>query len=240
MRLKNFFVAAGSAAAVGLVLAGCGPRDVSGMCKVKPGTFHMGYAGERAKPDEKPVHDVDLNNWFYIDEHEVTNQQYLLFLKESHRAAPAAWKGDKFPDGAGQLPVTGVTYEDAKTYAGWAKKRLPTAEEWEYAARGPESRLYPWGNDWVVGKCNSFDAGKGGAVKVEEFQGGKSWCGTFDQSGNVWEWTSTPAPGTANVMIIKGGSYAAAEDLPRASLTARLARDQGKENVGFRCVKDVE
>jgi formylglycine-generating enzyme required for sulfatase activity len=210
------------------------------MVHVEPGKFKMGYSGPGAKPDEKPVREVEIRKGFYIDKYEVTNRQYAQFLKESHRPPPAAWKGDTYPAGEDEYPVSGVTYEDAKAYCEKRGKRLPTAEEWEYAARGPESRLYPWGNTWESGKCNSFEAGKNGPVKVGEFQGGKSWCGTYDQAGNVWEWTSTPAPGTSNVMIIRGGSFKPLEDLPRGSLTGRLPRDQARDNVGFRCVKDEE
>ncbi len=208
------------------------------MVWAEPGSFRMGYAGPGAKPDEKPVREQTFKKGFYIDRYEVTNKQYANFLKESKRPAPPHWEGGKYPEGQDDFPVTNVTYEDAAAFCAHYGKRLPTAAEWEYAARGPGSKLYTWGNDWAPGKCNNFEAGKNGPVKVGEFKEGRSWSGTFDQCGNVWEWTSTPAPGTPNLMLIKGGSYAPLEDRPRASLTGRLARDQGKPNVGFRCAMD--
>jgi formylglycine-generating enzyme required for sulfatase activity len=240
--LTRSFAAAFAAAGLAFAAIGCGgePPMVDGMCKVKPGSFRMGFGGQGAKPDEKPVRDVELKNWYYVDEHEVTNRQYAAFLKESKRNPPASWASGAYPAGQDDYPVNGVTFEDAVAYAKARGKRLPTAEEWEYAARGPDSRIYPWGNDWKPGMCNSFEAGNGGPVKVEQYKDGRSWCGTYDQAGNLWEWTASGVPGGGNVMIIKGGSFAPAEDLPRSSLTGRLARDQGKDNVGFRCAKDPE
>lgn len=242
MSFRNGFVAALGAAVV-VLSAGCNgaPREVPGMVWVPPGKFKMGYAGPGAKPDEKPVREVAIENGFYMDRYEVTNRQYAAFLKEVKRPAPATWKDDKYPEGQDDFPVTGVTFDDAKAYATKYGKRIPTAAEWEYAARGPESKLYPWGNEWVPNKCNNFEAGRNGPVKVGEFKDSKGPFGTFDQLGNVWEWTSTSAPAaTGDVKLIKGGSYAALEDRPRASLTGRLAADQAKPTVGFRCVKDAE
>lgn len=207
---------------------------------VEPGTFRMGYAGQGAKPDEKPVRDVEIKKGYFIDQYEVTNRQYAAFVRETKRPAPSHWADGQLPPGEEDLPVVNVTFEDAKAFAEHVGKRLPSAEEWEYAARGPSSKLYPWGQDWAPGKCNNFEEGKNGPVKVGEYKEGKSWCGTYDQAGNVWEWTKTPVPGSPNDMIIKGGSFAPLEDRPRASLTGRLGKGQAKPNVGFRCAKDIE
>jgi len=240
MKRINWIVV-GIVCALGVSAVGCSttPEDIPGMVYAEPGEFRMGYAGQGAKPDEKPVRDVQIKKGFYIDRYEVTNKQYANFLRESKRPAPAHWKDGAYPEGQDDFPVVNVTWDDAKAYCQHYGKRLPTAEEWEYAARGPGSKLYPWGNEWASEKSNNFEAGRNGPVKVGEFREGKSWIGTFDQAGNVWEWTATPAPGDPNLMIIKGGSFAPLEDRPRASLTGRLPKNQAKPNVGFRCAKDA-
>ena len=90
---------------------------------------------------------------FYIDRYEVTNRQYQAFVKVTGHNAPGGWNGTHYPEGQGDYPVTGMTWQDAKAYAEWAGKRLPTEMEWEKAARGADGRLYPWGNEWKPGAC---------------------------------------------------------------------------------------
>ena len=80
---------------------------------------------------------------FYIDKYEVTNKQYATFLSETGHRKPKFWEDPRF--NAPDQPVVGVNWEDAETYAAWAGKRLPTASEWEKAARGTDGRRYPWG-----------------------------------------------------------------------------------------------
>ena len=85
---------------------------------------------------------------FYIDRFPVTNQQFAEFCRATGTAKPWYWKGGKIPDGLEDCPVVDLGWPTADKYAKWAGKRLPTAEEWEAAARGTDGRLYPWGNDW--------------------------------------------------------------------------------------------
>jgi formylglycine-generating enzyme required for sulfatase activity len=86
---------------------------------------------------------------FYIDRTEVSNRQYLEFLQGASDppAPPAVWGGDTYPEGWDDRPVVGVSYFDAQAYAEWAGKRLPSSLEWERAARGPNARRYPLGDD---------------------------------------------------------------------------------------------
>jgi formylglycine-generating enzyme required for sulfatase activity len=213
------------------------PPEVPGMVWVSEGKFKMGY--DKGRPNEKPEREVDVATGFYMGKHEVTNDEYARFIAASKRATPSHWTDGKFPEGEGSLPVTNVSWDDARLYCEWKGTRLPTETEWEYAARGKESRLFPWGNEWKSGAANNFEAGKNGPVAVGSFAEGKGPFGTFDQAGNVWEWTASMGPGEKQ-MIIKGGSYAPLEDRPRASLRGVVGKDQAKPTVGFRVAKDKE
>ena len=73
--------------------------------------------------------------------------QYLRALPEHWFESSALLEGDAGPD----MPVCSVSYLDAAAFAEWAGKHVPTEEEWEWAARGPEARAYPWGSDWTEG-----------------------------------------------------------------------------------------
>jgi formylglycine-generating enzyme required for sulfatase activity len=93
---------------------------------------------------------------FYIDKYPVTNAEFKRFLDASHYHPKddlnflKDWKGGTYPEGWANKPVTWVSLEDAREYAKWAGKRLPHEWEWQYAAQGNDSRVYPWGNcDWL-------------------------------------------------------------------------------------------
>jgi formylglycine-generating enzyme required for sulfatase activity len=116
----------------------------TGMVYVPGGTFTMGRNdGDEA---ERPAHPVVVKP-FFIDTHEATNEDYEKFMKATSHRAPATWKNGSFPSGAARKPVTGVTWDDANAYAYWAGKRLPLEEEWEFAARGTDGRLFPWSSN---------------------------------------------------------------------------------------------
>jgi len=239
-------LACGLAAATLLSLSACGggwpPPAVDGMTAVPAGKYKMGY--DKGRPNEKPERPVEIEEGFYIGVNEVTNEEYAKYLAATKKAAPELWKDGKFPDGQGRFPVTGVSWDDARGYCEWVSQnrgggyRLPTEVEWEIAARGADGRLFPYGNDFVPGKVNSAAAGKDGAVNVGEFKDGRGPFGTFDQAGNVWEWTATDGEKTGQKMI-KGGSYAPLEDLPRASLRTGIGKEQKKATIGFRMAKGL-
>jgi formylglycine-generating enzyme required for sulfatase activity len=217
-----------------------------GMVYVPGGEFIMGR--DNGDEYERPAHKVTVKP-FLIDINEVTSEQYQDFVNKTGHAAPANWTNKHFSVGTGRLPVTGVTWDDANAYAKWAGKRLPTEEEWEFAARGTDGRLYPWGPDWQQGLANADDASKS-LTDAGSFKGASPF-GAYDMLGNAWEWTESKVvayPGgqlskqiAGDLRVIRGGSYR--EGREEATTTYRRgypARgNYDYQNTGFRCAKDV-
>ncbi|MHC4944143.1 MAG: formylglycine-generating enzyme family protein, partial [Planctomycetota bacterium] len=102
---------------------------------------------------KNPLHVVEFEA-FRMDRYEVTNFMYFVFVRSTGHPAPYGWNASKYPVGGENLPVTGVSFKDALAYARWAGKRLPTTEAWEYAARGHDGKLLPWGDEPVKGAAN--------------------------------------------------------------------------------------
>jgi serine/threonine-protein kinase len=211
---------------------------------------------------EKPAHEVTIAP-FFIDLTEVTNEQYKKFIDATGNPPPPVWQGNNFPDGANTLPVTDVTWEDANAYAKWAGdgKRLPTEEEWEFAARGTDGRIYPWGPEWTPNLSNTKadDSDKRQLVLVRQFPNGASPFGLHDMSGNAWEWTASdfkeypggsaynPPVGYRNLKVIRGGSYDSSPKFATATVrrpwpATRSDAPPGKSpdysQTGFRLAKD--
>jgi formylglycine-generating enzyme required for sulfatase activity len=149
---------------------------------------------------------------FAIDLTPVTNAEFARFLRASRYSPPHResflkhWNGsDAPPHGLEDHPVVYVDLTDARAYAAWAGKRLPTEEKWQLAAQGTDGRLYPWGNDWLADRCNA--AGPT-TTPVRAFPLGRSPFGCFDMIGNTWEWTeSERRDSRTRFAILKGGSF---------------------------------
>ncbi len=228
------------------------------MVLVPPGEFTMGT--DERLPDEGPAHKVTLKA-FYIDKYEVTNGQYKEFIDATGHKSPSHFENRIYPDGKVDHPVTHVTWYDARDYCEWAGKRLPTDQEWEKAARGTDTRYYPWGNDFGIDFANTPQfwgalERDGDTSPVGAFPAGASPYGGYDMSGNVWEWTASwyqAYPGnqrhTENYgetyKTLKGGSwwdcsfYKCGISAPSFN-RAFFLRTTKNKSFGFRCAKDAE
>jgi len=216
-----------------------------GMVYIAGGEFLLG--SNTGDEYSRPAHKVSVAP-FFIDLTEVTNEEYKKFLDVSGRKPPTDWKNGAFPDGKARFPVTGVNWDDANAYAKWAGKRLPSEEEWEFAAKGTNNWIYPWGNDWKPEFANA-DKQRKGMQEVGRAQG-KSPFGLFDMSGNAWEWTSSDAKAYPNgksfpknklkLKIIRGGTWSSnKEDATTIFRTFWGATGQEDYSyTSFRCVKD--
>jgi formylglycine-generating enzyme required for sulfatase activity len=226
-----------------------GPIVPIGMVRIPGGEFTLGSDRSDADQQEKPAHKVTLAP-FYIDATEVTCEDYQRFVKATGHKAPAKWLDGSCATGDTRKPVTGVDWYDANDYAKWANKRLPTEEEWEFAARGTTGWIYPWGDEWRTGAANA-DKAAPGVVVVGTFKGTSPFqC--FDMVGNAWEWTASklvPYPGgklgqeaSEDLRVIRGGSWES--DRGSATTTYRFGwpASGGKDysNTSFRCARDAK
>ncbi len=226
-----------------------------GMAYVAGGEFMMGRDEKDGGDEyERPAHKVRVAP-FFIGINEVTNEEYAEFVRATNHLPPNTWKGRTYDPNQARKPVTGVTWDDAVAFTDWRSKRdgghyrLPTEEEWEFAARGTENRLYPWGDKWESTKANA-DSASGGLADVGTYKG-QSPYGAYDMVGNAWEWTASTMkayeggripnqlPGT---IVIRGGNYKSS--LTEATTTYRMGLLRKLDNsryttTGFRCVKDI-
>lgn len=218
-----------------------------GMVLIKGGEFKMGTDDPAAEDSDKPSHSVSVAD-FYLDQYEVTNEQYQQFVKQTGHTPPKGWTGSDFRGGEGKYPVVNVTWTDATEYAKWAGKRLPTEAEWEYAARGGgQDRAYPWGNDWSDKLSNSKEDGRGGPMPVGSYPGGATKEQVFDMAGNVSEWVAddfVPYPGSKrapdpNNKVYRGGAYVAQKELLKTTLRWWDFSNSTYPYIGFRCAKDA-
>jgi len=145
---------------------------------VPGGSFAMG--SEDGNRDEEPVHRVRLDG-FWIGRTEVTVKQWRSVMDSV--LGPDNDQGEDHP-------VVDVSWEQGQDFCQRTGLALPTEAQWEYAARGPEDRTYPWGDWWARSLCCSAESRRGHSrtVPVGSFPKGASWCGALDMAGNVYEW----------------------------------------------------
>jgi formylglycine-generating enzyme required for sulfatase activity len=143
-------------------------------------------------------------------------------------------------------PINCVAYDQAKHFCERKGKRLPTEEEWEWAARGgPAGRVYPWGDDkadkqlcWA-GEGGSLRRSDLGPCSVGAFPTGVTVHGVQDMAGNMYEWTSTPFQPKETARTCKGGSYVSEHDTTvTAAARLRCLAGQHYYNIGFRCAAE--
>jgi len=253
---------------------GCAANQVP----IPGGTFWMG------DPDHaKPVHKVTLSP-FCIDRTEVTVAGFRACVQDGGCPPPSAtvdWKGippqekSKWSPyctwgkrGLDQHPINCVDWSQATTFCEWAGGRLPSEAEWEYAARGKDGRLFPWGNqrpdasrlNACGGECGQArmypgDDGWPATAPVGSFPEGASAFGVLDMAGNVWEWTAdsfadySDQPVTdpqrlqhdESPRVFRGGSWTNVDPVwVRAGY--RNKRDPGSRTMilGFRCARPAK
>ena len=229
------------------------PKSKADLVTIDGGSFMMGRP--TGPPQETPAHAVSVQP-FLMDRTEVSNTEYAEFVRETNHTPPNHWIGNKPPFGQELWPVVNVSFEDATAFATWRSKRdnviyrLPTEEEWEYAARnGERSDLYPWGPDWQDNNAVVKDATPSA---VGSRPAGKNKWGVVDLLGNVWEWTASKAsvyPGNrAQVpksiedwVTIRGGCYVsdpAKSEAPVSSCLREFVPASTKTTLlGFRLVR---
>ena len=206
---------------------------------------------------------------FRIDRTEVTSRQYRLCMQAGVCDPPE--QNDFFADGSyydnnayDDYPVVLVSWHQAATYCEWTGGRLPTEAEWEYAARGPEGRVFPWGNEFDGTRLNycdtnceawcawwkddAYDDGHASVAPVGSYATGASWCGAYDLAGNVWEWVgdwyegysserqrNPVGPSSGENRVIRGGSWCDCWFYSRGATRGSFGADSQDVRFGFRC-----
>lgn len=197
----------------------------------------------------------------------ITNREYQAFVKATgHRSPfisadeyqqqgflvhpyrsvkPFLWQGQQFPAGKGQHPVVLVSYPDAQAFVQWRGQqdgqsyRLPTALEWEQAARGTDGRYFPWGNDWQADATNWANHGGLQTSEIATYPLSRSPAGVEDMAGNVFEYTSTLTQQVIrSAVVMKGCSWDDSPGFCRAAY--QHSRPQNSRHIlfGFRLVKE--
>lgn len=226
---------------------GKGPQ----MVVIPGGIFVLGGG----RPGEQDQGKIKIDYRLAFGATEITNEQYRYFLSANQSGSLG-----RFPKGRDQFPVTGISWDEAEAYVSWLSRasghhyRLPSASEWEYAARAGTSTMYSWGDN--VGEnranclnCNTDFAGKTAPVKSFD---PNPW-GLYDMHGNVWEWTgdcidanSAPPPngmpklfGNCDSRELRGGSAQADAWSIRSGTRSYSLRGQHISDVGFRVVRII-
>jgi formylglycine-generating enzyme required for sulfatase activity len=233
------------------------------MVKVPAGTFTMG--NDKEGPGDRPAHKVTLKS-FFIDKTEVTADAYQQCVDAGACTARNVHPKKGFAAGVygcnlekdhGTYPANCVDHEQAEAYCTWAKKRLPSEAEWEYAARGTDEREYPWGNaaptsctqamiGGIAGACGQ----RKGSFPVGSATEGASPFGLLDMAGNVFEWVADgyapyPAEDQTDPLvplgnkkgIIRGGSWDYSSPAAKTTFRTSWISEAGNASIGFRCAR---
>lgn len=224
-------------------------QDVDGvqMVLVPVGCFTIGSTDEQLEgykgsdfSDEQPAIEHCITKPYLIDKYEVSNAQFNQFGGQASRES--TWKENL-------QPRDSINWFEALAFCKIRGGRLPTELEWEYAARGPDNLIFPWGNEfissYVVYKDNSNKTFLMGS-RLE----GASWVGASDLSGNVWEWNYNAYGDYPNayslisniytVGVLRGGAYTEDEYYLRSANRVGVERNRVNESWGFRCVRDLD
>jgi formylglycine-generating enzyme required for sulfatase activity/DNA-binding CsgD family transcriptional regulator len=246
------------------------PKDGMLLVYVPAGEFRMGSrdGDPQTSVEELPQHAIYLDG-YWIDQNEVTNQQYAMCVADSGACTPpiktnSLSRNSYYDDYQyANYPVIFVSWSQAAAYCTWAGRQLPTEAEWEKAARGPEGRIYPWGNNfngtlanYCDVNCNNgwkddrFDDGYTDTAPAGGYPGGASVYGALNMAGNVYEWVadwygpydrisqSNPTgPDSGQERIMRGGSWGDDIGHIRAAIRSHVPPDYWTDYIGFRCAR---
>ncbi len=239
---------------------------------VPPGGFPMGRpAAEAGETDEVPQHPVTFARGFFVAKYEAVVMVYEACELAGACDPPstahwdgAGWGTNRSTNDRANHPQNGLTWQQAETFCRWLGGGLPTEAQWEYAAKGPQHRKYPWGdtpeptcaNRTAIfnegGDTPYYGCGAGGTQPAGAQTGGFSWCGALDMAGNLWEWVqdyhhgtyaNAPSDGSAwldgpgNRVTRGGGFDYGAAHLRSANRSADTALSQ-RANLGVRCFRE--
>ena len=223
-------------------------RDFDGvtMVLVPAGCFQMG--SDDGGSEERPVHEQCFDQPFWIDKYEVTQAQFARL--GGTQADPPWFSGD-------DRPAELITWFEARDFCALRGGRLPSEAEWEYAARGPDNLVYPWGNIWNEDNAVWNRDISEGTENVGSIPAGISWVGAQDMSGNVWEWTNSlyedypydaddgrerdTGNNTDIMRVLRGGSSLSRNsDSQRAPNRGSNFPDVASVDFGFRCARSFE
>lgn len=234
--------------------------DKRQMVWIPAGAFQMGTREGSVRDDDEFYGAVRIDPGFWMDEAEVSNDAFRLFLLAQPEWRKSRidrryhdgnylkeWPGDTLvPRGEGNLPVVNVSWFAAAAYARWAGKRLPTEAEWEYAARAGTTTTFWWGDTYNSGRVNDGTR----ALPVGGDMTRQNPWGLYDVLGNVWEWTSSmyikemyrrddgrediAAPGERSV---RGGAFRADATMLRAANRNHYPARTTNDQLGFRCAR---
>lgn len=248
----------------GMFIAGSTPEERAQAYDDYQHTANNDSARERTWFDsEEERHQVTLPA-FHIDLMPVTQAQFAEFVAARHAPAPAideaawkaqgfaqdyatqvarfVWKDDRPPAGREDHPVVLVTWAEADAYCKWRgelvgqRRRLPTAHEFEKAARGDKGVAYPWGNAFEPERLNCAIGGPRDTEPVGSHLEGKSPYGVLGMAGNVFQWTSTPFP--PDEMTVKGSAWDDFAGVGRGASGHGRNKTARHVIVGFRCAAE--
>ena len=216
------------------------------MAYVDSGEFLMGALPEESIKNSLPIHKVRLGG-FCIDVHEVTNIDFYNAGMKPVRKVPDKHNNDN-------QPAVNLTFREAQQFCHKKRKRLPTEQEWEKAARGTDARRFPWGNYWPDCQLANFNGSLGSGCGQETTKNvgskinGASPYGVFDLAGNVFEYVNISAPNydslnyyihpPLNDQLIKGGGWSSEFQHLPVSYRRYVGVHFSNSNIGFRCAKD--
>jgi len=218
------------------------PTDLGEMVLIPEGYFLMGTGSDSSAgdADEMPQTQVYLPA-YYIDKYPVTNRQFHNFVISAGYKPQGHWMKYYF-EGTADLPVRGVTWNDAMAFAKWAGKRLPTEAEWEKAARGEDGRTYPWGEEWTASLLPRGEM----LADIMLAPGTESPYGVMGMVGLIWQWTASPyAPypydpeARGEKRVLRGGAFSNGRNIVRCANRYDEPPNVALNTFGLRCVKDA-